>query len=66
LYQYQEYPRYLYHRTEKPVIVDGPEEHDALGEGWETTPAVFLALPEPPAPPAPPEPPADETKKKKK
>lgn len=35
------YPKYLYHRDEDPVVVNNPEEHAALGSGWEETPAAF-------------------------
>ena len=36
-----EYPKWLYHRTEKPVIVQDPDEAEALGAGWNETPAAF-------------------------
>ena len=36
----EEYPKWLYHRTEKPCIVQDPDEHAALGEGWAETPSV--------------------------
>lgn len=35
------YPKFLYHETEEPRIVNDPAEHEALGEGWEETPAAF-------------------------
>lgn len=41
------YPKWLYHRTEKTVIANDPDEHAALGAGWEETPAAFKAEPEP-------------------
>jgi hypothetical protein len=37
----QQYPKYLYHRTEAPVIVQDPAEQAALGAGWAETPAAF-------------------------
>lgn len=37
-----EYPKWLYHRTAAPVIVQDPEEHAALGEEWADTPAAFV------------------------
>lgn len=36
-----QYPKYLYHKTEAPKIVQTKEEHEALGKGWEETPAAF-------------------------
>lgn len=33
-----EYPKWLYHETEKPRIVGNPEEQEAL-EGWHESPA---------------------------
>ena len=33
-----QYPKWLYHRTNDPVIVNDPDEHLALGRGWEESP----------------------------
>lgn len=33
-----EYPKWLYHRTHEPVIVNDPDEHNALGRGWAEEP----------------------------
>ena len=33
-FQAQPYPRYVYHATEPPRIVNSKEEYEALGEGW--------------------------------
>jgi hypothetical protein len=33
-----EFPRWLYHKTEKARIVHSREEWDALGVGWQATP----------------------------
>lgn len=35
------YPKFLYHRTEKPVVVNSKEEHAALGKEWKESPADF-------------------------
>ena len=42
-----EYPKWMYHKSEVPVIVNNPDEEDALGKGWhdkfqgaETAPAA--------------------------
>lgn len=51
------YPKWLYHATEKPVVVQNAEEHEALGEGWHESP-----VPESEAEPEP----ADQKKKRKK
>ena len=37
----QSYPKWLYHKTEAPKIVQSKEEHEKLGKGWEETPAAF-------------------------
>lgn len=37
-----EYPKWLYHATLSPALVEDPEQEDALGEGWADTPAAFL------------------------
>jgi hypothetical protein len=44
-YEYVAYPKWLYHETQPPVLVQDPEEHAALGEGWEETPAAFAGKP---------------------
>lgn len=36
-----EFPKWLYHATEEPVIVNDPAEEAALGGGWADTPAAF-------------------------
>lgn len=33
-----EYPKWIYHRTEAPKIVQTKAEHDQAGEGWEEAP----------------------------
>lgn len=38
------YPKWKYHRTLPPCIVDGPYAEGALGEGWADTPAFFYCL----------------------
>lgn len=35
------YPKWLYHASEAPKIVSTKDEHEALGKGWEETPAAF-------------------------
>lgn len=35
------YPKWLYHREESPQVVNDPDEHEALGAGWEESPADF-------------------------
>lgn len=37
------YPKYKYHAKESPVIVLSKHDEDALGKGWENTPAAFEA-----------------------
>lgn len=41
----ERYPGFRYHRTEAPKIVNSLEEDQALGEGWEHSPAAFDAPP---------------------
>jgi len=41
-YVYQEYPRWKYHWTRPPVIVQNSEQEAALGGGWANTPDAFL------------------------
>jgi hypothetical protein len=49
----QEFPKMMYHRTEKPVIVQNPGEMKALGSDWAASPAEFAkpAVPDKPAVP---------------
>ena len=35
------YPKFLYHKSKSPTIVNDADEHAALGKGWEETPAAF-------------------------
>jgi hypothetical protein len=42
----QLYPKWMYHRTLPPVLVQDPDEQAALGDEWAVTPAAFLE-PEP-------------------
>ncbi len=37
------YPSCRYHRDKKPVMVNNAEEDEALGPGWEDSPAKFKA-----------------------
>jgi hypothetical protein len=37
----EQYPKWLYHRTETPVVVYDPDEHAAKGDGWEESPAFL-------------------------
>lgn len=44
IYSYQEYPRMLYALKNGKIqarVVNSDQEKDALGEGWEKTPAAF-------------------------
>lgn len=41
--KYIEYPKWLYHAELPAVVVETPDEHAALGEGWEDSPAAFGA-----------------------
>lgn len=44
VYYHQEYPRLMYAKREDRIVareVKSDEERAALGDGWETTPAVF-------------------------
>lgn len=34
----ENYPKWLYHRTEQAVIVNNPDEQEALGKGWAEAP----------------------------
>ena len=36
-----QYPKWRYHRVSAPTIVQNAKEDEALGEGWEDTPAAF-------------------------
>lgn len=33
------YPKWLYHRTESPVLVNNPDEQEALGKSWKESPS---------------------------
>ena len=35
------YPRWRYHKDKGAVVVDGAEQEDEMGEGWQDTPVVF-------------------------
>ena len=35
------YPKWIYHKTEAPKIVNSEAEHEQAGKGWEETPAAF-------------------------
>lgn len=35
------FPLWLYHKSEDPKLIQTQEEFDALGEGWEESPAAF-------------------------
>ena len=35
-----QYPKWLYHRTELPVVVYDPDQHAAKGEGWAESPFI--------------------------
>ena len=35
---FQEFPKWLYHKTEQALIVQNQKEQDALGKGWKETP----------------------------
>lgn len=64
----KQYPKWIYHRTEKAKIVDTPEDHAAAGPDWHTAPVgpeTHPASTEPPPPagsipnvPVSPDPPA--------
>lgn len=45
-----EFPKWKYHRTKSPVVVNNPEQEAALGEGWADHPNAFVGPP--PAEPA--------------
>lgn len=34
----ENYPKWIYHKTQLPVVVDDPDEHAAKGEGWAEAP----------------------------
>lgn len=40
-YEYQEYPKFLYHKDKQPMIVKSIEEEIALGDGWYDSPAFM-------------------------
>lgn len=39
-YVHQEFPKFMYHPTERARIVADPGEQEALGEGWTETPSA--------------------------
>lgn len=41
MYVFQEFPKWMYHRTEAAVIVDDPDQQEALGPDWAEHPAAF-------------------------
>lgn len=40
------YPKWIFHKTEAPKVVNTKEEHDQAGKGWEETPAAFDKKPD--------------------
>ena len=36
-----EYPKWKYHATEQPVVVESAEQEEALGKEWADSPAAF-------------------------
>jgi hypothetical protein len=45
-YVHQHYPKFKFHATDEPRIVNTPEQEAALGEGWFNSPAdVFAPAP---------------------
>lgn len=40
------YPKYLYHHTDKPIVVKSKDAHEALGSEWVESPA-HVVKPEP-------------------
>lgn len=47
MYQYQPYPKWVYHRELKAKIVKDEKEHKALGADWGLSPADFEKPEEP-------------------
>jgi hypothetical protein len=41
----QSYPKWLYHPTQAPRVVDDEAAHKALGSDWAESPADFAAEP---------------------
>lgn len=39
--QSTEYPKYMYHTTEEPTVVNNPDELKELGPDWAESPAAF-------------------------
>ena len=39
--EFQEFPKWKYHRTLSAKLVSDPEQEAALGEGWVDNPGVF-------------------------
>lgn len=38
MYEFKEYPKYIFHKSEEAKIVNSKEEQDELGKGWQETP----------------------------
>lgn len=46
MYEHQNFPKYLYHASKPPVVVNDQTEADALGAGWVEAPVEAPAEPE--------------------
>lgn len=46
MHVYHEFPKWKYHATEEPKIVQSKDEERALGEAWVDSPADAVAEPE--------------------
>jgi hypothetical protein len=51
-YSYQAFPKWKYHQTQAPIIVNSIEEESAL-VGWNDTPCLESQTVELPSPPSP-------------
>jgi len=40
-YVHQEYPRWMYHKTQKPLLIKSPAVELALGDDWKKNPGEF-------------------------
>jgi hypothetical protein len=59
------YPSWRYHKTEPPVLCEGPEQDAQLGDEWSDEDIREFGAPQTDAPAeAPVEPPAEEPKKR--
>ena len=38
----EQYPKWLYHAESDPKLVNDPDEHEALGAGWEESPVAAV------------------------